>query len=131
MKYSEIPQVDIWRNELDIDYHHSTILKLLVSMNIEYQRIPGWIKNTFGKVMKPKKVSDPPRTFPIDTKVDSMVKEKTPWQGTFAACFTHDVDFAGARFYRIDRTIAGFLLRATFGSVARASSTPFVSLIKN
>ena len=92
MKYSEIPQVDIWRNELDIDYHHSTILKLLVSMNIEYQRIPGWIKNTFGKVMKPKKVSDPPRTFPIDTKVDSMVKEKTPWQGTFAACFTHDVD---------------------------------------
>ena len=92
MKYAEIPQVDIWRNELDIEYHHSTILKLLVSMNIEYQRIPGWIKNTFGKVMGRKTVSNPPRTFPIDTKVDSVSKETTPWQGTFAACFTHDVD---------------------------------------
>jgi hypothetical protein len=35
----------------------------------------------------------------------------------FLACLTHDVDFLGIRRHRLDRTIAGFLLRASAGSL--------------
>jgi hypothetical protein len=33
------------------------------------------------------------------------------------ACLTHDVDFLGIRRHRLDRTLAGFLLRASLGSL--------------
>lgn len=36
----------------------------------------------------------------------------------FLACLTHDVDFLGIRRHRLDRTIAGFLLRASLGSLS-------------
>jgi hypothetical protein len=36
----------------------------------------------------------------------------------FLACLTHDVDFLGIRRHRHDRTLAGFLLRASLGSVS-------------
>jgi hypothetical protein len=36
----------------------------------------------------------------------------------FIACLTHDVDFLGIRRHRWDRTLAGFLLRASIGSLA-------------
>jgi hypothetical protein len=36
----------------------------------------------------------------------------------FLACLTHDVDFLGIRRQRLDRTLAGFLLRASLGSVS-------------
>ena len=35
----------------------------------------------------------------------------------FLACLTHDVDFFGIRRHRLDRTLAGFLLRASIGSL--------------
>jgi hypothetical protein len=35
----------------------------------------------------------------------------------FLACLTHDVDFLGIRRHRWDRTLAGFLLRASVGSL--------------
>ena len=35
----------------------------------------------------------------------------------FLACLTHDVDFLGIRRHRLDRTLAGFLLRASVGSL--------------
>jgi hypothetical protein len=35
----------------------------------------------------------------------------------FIACLTHDVDFLGIRRHRLDRTLAGFLLRASLGSL--------------
>jgi hypothetical protein len=35
----------------------------------------------------------------------------------FLACLTHDVDFLGIRRHRLDRTLAGFLLRASLGSL--------------
>ena len=35
----------------------------------------------------------------------------------FLACLTHDIDFLGIRRHRLDRTLAGFLLRASFGSL--------------
>ncbi|HEY7015606.1 MAG TPA: hypothetical protein VH480_22760 [Streptosporangiaceae bacterium] len=36
----------------------------------------------------------------------------------FLACLTHDVDFLGIRRHRLDRTLAGFLLRASLGSLS-------------
>lgn len=36
----------------------------------------------------------------------------------FLACLTHDVDFLGIRRHRLDRTFAGFLLRASVGSLS-------------
>jgi hypothetical protein len=36
----------------------------------------------------------------------------------FLACLTHDVDFLGVRRHRLDRTLAGFLLRASLGSLS-------------
>lgn len=38
---------------------------------------------------------------------------------SFFCCLTHDVDFAGVKNYIFDRTILGFLSRATFGSIQR------------
>lgn len=38
----------------------------------------------------------------------------------FAACLTHDVDFIGIRDHKFDRTMAGFLYRATAGSLVHA-----------
>jgi hypothetical protein len=35
----------------------------------------------------------------------------------FLACLTHDIDFLGIRRHRLDRTLAGFLLRASLGSL--------------
>jgi hypothetical protein len=35
----------------------------------------------------------------------------------FLACLTHDVDFLGIRRHRLDRTLTGFLLRASAGSL--------------
>jgi hypothetical protein len=35
----------------------------------------------------------------------------------FLACLTHDIDFLGIRRHRRDRTLAGFLLRASLGSL--------------
>jgi hypothetical protein len=37
----------------------------------------------------------------------------------FVCCLTHDIDFAGLRRHRFDHTLAGFLKRATFGSLTR------------
>jgi hypothetical protein len=35
----------------------------------------------------------------------------------FLGCLTHDVDFLGIRRHRLDRTLAGFLMRASLGSL--------------
>jgi hypothetical protein len=35
----------------------------------------------------------------------------------FIACLTHDIDFLGIRRHRLDRTLAGFLQRASLGSL--------------
>ena len=36
----------------------------------------------------------------------------------FACCLTHDLDFHGIRRHRLDRTLAGFVARASFGTLA-------------
>lgn len=56
-----------------------------------------------------------------------------PYGARFIACLTHDVDFAGIRFYKFDRTIAGFLYRASGKSLLQAFSgrLRFASLLQN
>lgn len=42
-----------------------------------------------------------------------------PAGSEFICCLTHDIDFAGLRRHRFDHTMAGFLVRATLGSLSR------------
>jgi hypothetical protein len=43
----------------------------------------------------------------------------TPAGHPFAVCLTHDIDFAGIRYHRLDATMWGFLYRATVGVLGR------------
>jgi hypothetical protein len=56
-----------------------------------------------------------------------------PWGSEFACSLTHDIDFFGIRRHRADRTLGGFLLRATVGSVADAclGRRPFAEAARN
>jgi hypothetical protein len=51
----------------------------------------------------------------------------------FITCLTHDVDFAGIRQHRFDRTMFGFLYRALFGSLIGVLKrrTSWSKLLKN
>ena len=52
---------------------------------------------------------------------------------TFITCLTHDIDFAGIRFHRFDRTMFGFIYRALIGSVIGVlrGRTSWKKLLKN
>jgi hypothetical protein len=51
----------------------------------------------------------------------------------FACCLTHDVDFFGIRRHAFDRTLAGFIARASVGSLADfvRGRRPFLELVRN
>jgi len=51
----------------------------------------------------------------------------------FITCLTHDVDFAGVRFHRFDRTMFGFVYRALIGSLIGVlkGRTSWKKLLKN
>jgi len=51
----------------------------------------------------------------------------------YMVCLTHDVDFAGMRFHKCDRTMFGFIYRALFVSAVRAlkGALPGKKLLKN
>jgi len=51
----------------------------------------------------------------------------------FACCLTHDVDFFGIRRHIFDRTLAGFIARASVGSLADflRGRRPFTELVRN
>ena len=40
-----------------------------------------------------------------------------PHQSAFICCLTHDIDFYGIRRHAIDRTVVGFAMRGTFGTL--------------
>jgi hypothetical protein len=42
-----------------------------------------------------------------------------PYGSRFMACLTHDIDFLSLRQHKFDRTMGGFLFRATCGAVAK------------
>jgi hypothetical protein len=58
------------------------------------------------------------RRWIIDAGIPLWEIPPVPPGHQFLACLTHDVDFLGIRRHRLDRTLAGFLLRASLGSLS-------------
>ena len=52
-----------------------------------------------------------------ETGIDYLEIPPCPERAAFVCCLTHDIDFFGIRRHRADRTLAGFALRATVGTV--------------
>jgi hypothetical protein len=57
------------------------------------------------------------RSWILKAGVPVMEIPPSPPGADFMVCLTHDVDFAGIRMHRFDRTVGGFLYRALIGSV--------------
>ncbi|HTV00767.1 MAG TPA: hypothetical protein VMF13_09530 [Luteitalea sp.] len=53
----------------------------------------------------------------VDSGVPVVEVPPVPFNHAFACCLTHDVDFFGIRRHGLDATMAGFIGRATAGSV--------------
>lgn len=85
------------------------------------------------------------RGWILDAGISFVEIPPRPAGGAFVACLTHDIDFLRLRDHRFDHTLAGFLYRATVGSVrdgirgrrpwhevgrnlAAAATTPLVKL---
>lgn len=91
--FDELDEIDIYQNELNIQYSKPKLLKLVFLSGINYQKIPSSLRNVVARLLY--KSSQKYRDFPIDKKVDSLKMKKfknRPFGDTFAACFTHDVD---------------------------------------
>jgi hypothetical protein len=58
------------------------------------------------------------RSLLVDSGVPFLEVPPRPAGYDFICCLTHDIDFYGIRRQGLDRTLAGFLLRASVGSVA-------------
>jgi hypothetical protein len=58
------------------------------------------------------------RRLLLDAGVSFVEIPPRPDNYDFTACLTHDVDFFGIRRHRFDRTLAGFVARASFGTLA-------------
>lgn len=90
----KLSEIDIYQNELDIQYSKSKLLELVILSGINYQKFPSSLRNLAARLLykkSPKKYRD----FPIDKKVDSLKIKKfknKPFGDRFAVCFTHDVD---------------------------------------
>ena len=54
----------------------------------------------------------------IESKVPFLEIPPRPDGHDFICCLTHDVDFFGIRRHKFDRTLAGFMLRASVGTLA-------------
>ena len=59
------------------------------------------------------------RTMIVEAGVPLVEIPPAPAGHPFAVCLTHDIDFAGIRYHRLDRTMWGFLYRATVGALGR------------
>jgi len=57
------------------------------------------------------------RELLLESGLDVLEIPPRPRGYDFTCCLTHDVDFFGIRRHRFDRTLAGFLARASFGTV--------------
>ena len=59
------------------------------------------------------------RTMILSAGIPFVEIPPVPLGYNFITCLTHDVDFAGIRFHKFDRTVLGFLYRSTIGSFLR------------
>lgn len=57
------------------------------------------------------------RTVLVESKISFIEIPPRPAGCDFICCLTHDVDFFGVRRHRFDRTMGGFLYRASIGSL--------------
>lgn len=57
------------------------------------------------------------RTVLIESNISFLEVPPRPAGYDFTCCLTHDVDFFGIRRHRFDRTMGGFLYRASIGSL--------------
>jgi hypothetical protein len=57
------------------------------------------------------------RRWIVETGIPLWEIPPVPPGHQFLACLTHDVDFLGIRRHRLDRTLTGFLVRASLGSL--------------
>lgn len=73
------------------------------------------------------------RTLIIDAGISLIEIPPIPGGFNFTACLTHDIDFCGIRNHKFDRTMWGFLYRASVESVVRfmKKRISFQKLIKN
>lgn len=53
----------------------------------------------------------------IESKIPFVEIPPSPLGYDYICCLTHDVDFFGIRRHQLDRTMAGFLYRASFGTL--------------
>jgi len=58
------------------------------------------------------------RTLLLESGVPFVEIPPRPFDNEFICCLTHDVDFFGLRRHRFDLTLAGFLARASVGTLA-------------
>lgn len=54
----------------------------------------------------------------IESRIPFLEIPPSPGGNDFICCLTHDVDFFGIRRHRFDRTMGGFLFRASVGTLA-------------
>jgi hypothetical protein len=59
------------------------------------------------------------RSWMIEAGITFVEIPPAPFGHRFVVCLTHDIDFIGIRTHRFDSTMWGFLLRATWGTLAR------------
>jgi peptidoglycan/xylan/chitin deacetylase (PgdA/CDA1 family) len=58
------------------------------------------------------------RTLLLESGIAFVEIPPRPLDHDFVCCLTHDVDFFGIRRHRFDRTLAGFIVRASAGTAA-------------
>jgi hypothetical protein len=58
------------------------------------------------------------RNLLLDAGISFAEIPPRPFGHEFVCCLTHDVDFYGIRRHRLDRTLAGFVVRASVGTAA-------------
>jgi peptidoglycan/xylan/chitin deacetylase (PgdA/CDA1 family) len=92
MEYGGVSQADFYRNELDLSYNQSRLMKLFMALRLDYHVIPASIRNAAGRMLHSR--GKLLRDFPIDRRVDSINPQTGLWDEDFACCFTHDLDNA-------------------------------------
>lgn len=59
------------------------------------------------------------RTWILEAGLPLLEIPPTPSGHPFFTCLTHDIDFAGIKYHKLDHTVLGFLYRATIGALGR------------
>lgn len=124
---SQAVGIEVFNNNCRIirigfDLIQETRFLLLIGQPVEYAAIPT-LEYHISII----------RDLIVDSGIPLIEIPPVPPGYDCIACCTHDVDFAGLRFNKIDRTMLGFIYRATFMSLWRflTKQLPLKKLLKN